>query len=172
MTQVSSKVDLSAITDFMTALKQATGSLQQFQAEVSKRLTEQGEAVTSFMDSIRTGGAGGDKSVKEQLLDKLAVPFDFNKILLDLQIDEKLSNEAMAKVRQKIRNALAATKGNPAAIAGVFSELFPMLKLCFTAFSSPLKAWLLPRRINLGTGCCRPGNPPLSYCEDLFDVAL
>jgi hypothetical protein len=128
MTQVSSKVDLSAITDFMTALKQATGSLQQFQAEVSKRLTEQGEAVAGFMDAIRTGGAGGDKSVKEQLLDKLAVPFDFNKILLDLQIDEKLSNETMAKVRQKIRSTLAATKGNPAAITGVFSELFPMLK--------------------------------------------
>ncbi len=152
MTQVSSKADLSAITDFMTALKQATGSLQQFQTEVSKRLTEQGEAVTSFMDAIRTGGAGGDKSVKEQLLDKLAEPFDFNKILLDLQIDEKLSNETMAEVRQKIRNALAATKGNPAAIAGVFSELFPMLKRVITAFSSALKAWLQSRRKVLGTG--------------------
>lgn len=168
MTQVSSKADLSAITDFMTALKQATGSLQQFQAEVSKRLTDQGEAVTGFMEAIRTGGAGGDKSVKEQLLDKLGTPFDFNKILLDLQIDESLSNETMAKVRQKIRTTLAATKGDPAAIAGVFSELFPMLKLCLTAFSSALKAWLQPRRKVLGIGCCQPGNPLPPCGGDLF----
>ncbi len=162
MTQVSSKADLSATTDFITALKQATGSLQQFQTELTKRLTEQGEAVTDFMEAIRTGGAGGDKSVKEQLLDKLAEPFDFNKILLDLQIDEKLTSEEFTELRQKIRNALAATKGNPAAIAGVFTELFPMLKLCLTAFSSALKVRLQPHRKALGIGCCRPENslPP------------
>lgn len=115
-----------AFTVFLTEVGGMTAALRSFQSDLNKRFAEQGEALATVSEAL--GGRSGGKGLKELLLEKSRLALDYNQALLDLQIDEDLSEGTVNNIRASAKRVSGAQKESLSSVAGVYSELFSQLK--------------------------------------------